>query len=118
MKETSVQHRTSTPLLALLALGVVFGDIGTSPIYAFQQSVSDGQASVAGIYGTVSLIFWALVIVVSVKYLIFVLQADNHGEGGILAPVRPPAPVCPGAEEEAQPRPLPGPDPRGRLPVR
>ncbi len=85
MKETSVQHRTSTPLLALLALGVVFGDIGTSPIYAFQQSVSDGQASVAGIYGTVSLIFWALVIVVSVKYLIFVLQADNHGEGGILA---------------------------------
>lgn len=80
-----MQHKSSTPVLALMALGVVFGDIGTSPIYAFQQSVSDGEASLAGIYGTVSLIFWALVIVVSVKYLIFVLQADNHGEGGVLA---------------------------------
>ena len=80
-----MQHKTSTPLLALFALGVVFGDIGTSPIYAFQQSVSDGQATVASIYGVASLIFWSLMIVVSVKYLIFVLRADNKGEGGVLA---------------------------------
>ena len=80
-----MKRTTATPILALMALGVVFGDIGTSPIYAFQQSVSDGQASVAGIYGVASLIFWALFIVVSIKYLFFVLRADNHGEGGVLA---------------------------------
>ena len=75
----------STPLLTLLALGVVFGDIGTSPIYTFQQSVSYGSNNLLGIYGTVSLIFWALVLVVSIKYLIFVLRADHNGEGGVLA---------------------------------
>lgn len=85
MKGFTLKKRSSTPLLTLLALGVVFGDIGTSPIYAFQQSVSDGVPSVKGIYGTVSLIFWALMIVVSIKYLVFVLRADNKGEGGVLA---------------------------------
>lgn len=80
-----MSRKTSTPLLALFALGVVFGDIGTSPIYAFQQSVSDGQSTVDGIYGVASLIFWALTIVVSIKYLLFVLRADNKGEGGVLA---------------------------------
>ena len=80
-----MKRTTSTPVLALLALGVVFGDIGTSPIYAFQQSVSDGQATVSSIYGVASLIFWALMIVVSLKYLVFVLRADNRGEGGVLA---------------------------------
>ena len=77
--------KSSTPLLTLLALGVVFGDIGTSPIYAFQQSVSGDAINIKAIYGTVSLIFWALMIVVSIKYLIFVLRADNKGEGGVLA---------------------------------
>ncbi len=80
-----MKRNTSTPLLALFALGVVFGDIGTSPLYAFQQSVGEGQANVAGIFGVASLIFWALMIVVSVKYLLFVLRADNKGEGGVLA---------------------------------
>ena len=80
-----MHKKSSTSMLTLLALGVVFGDIGTSPIYAFQQSVSDGQSNVDGIYGTVSLIFWALMIVVSLKYLTFVLRADNKGEGGVLA---------------------------------
>jgi KUP system potassium uptake protein len=80
-----MKRNTATPILALLALGVVFGDIGTSPIYAFQQSVGDGQSSIASIYGVASLIFWALVIVVSIKYLFFVLRADNDGEGGVLA---------------------------------
>jgi len=80
-----MKRNTSTALLSLFALGIVFGDIGTSPIYAFQQSVPTGVASVANILGTASLIFWALMIVVSLKYLVFVLRADNDGEGGILA---------------------------------
>jgi len=80
-----MKRNTSTALLSLFALGIVFGDIGTSPIYAFQQSVPTGVASVANILGTASLIFWALMIIVSLKYLVFVLRADNDGEGGILA---------------------------------
>ncbi len=75
-------------LLGLTALGVVFGDIGTSPLYAMKQSFS-GQTgfapSVANVYGVLSLIVWALTLVVSVKYLVFVLRADNRGEGGTLA---------------------------------
>ncbi len=80
-----MKRNTSTPLLALFALGVVFGDIGTSPLYAFQQSAAGVQTSVQSIFGVASLIFWALMAVVSVKYLIFVLRADNDGEGGVLA---------------------------------
>ena len=79
-----MKRNTPTPVLALLALGVVFGDIGTSPLYAFQQSVSDGQSGVTAIFGVASLIFWALMIVVSIKYLLFVLRAENNGEGGVL----------------------------------
>jgi len=71
--------------LSLGALGVVFGDIGTSPIYAFNESVSAGGAGNANTLGVVSLIFWTLTVVVSVKYLMVVLRADNHGEGGVLA---------------------------------
>lgn len=79
-----MKRNTPTPILALLALGVVFGDIGTSPLYAFQQSVSDGQSGVTAIFGVASLIFWSLMIVVSIKYLVFVLRAENNGEGGVL----------------------------------
>jgi KUP system potassium uptake protein len=71
--------------LALGALGVVYGDIGTSPIYAFNESVHAGGAGKDNILGVVSLIFWTLTVVVSIKYLIVVLRADNHGEGGVLA---------------------------------
>src|SRR5438045_8666309 len=74
--------------LALGALGVVFGDIGTSPLYAMGQSVvaagGDRPAPFA-VYGALSLIFWALMIVVTVKYVIFIMRADNHGEGGVMA---------------------------------
>ena len=80
-----VTLKTKTPYLALLALGIVFGDIGTSPIYAFQTSVTDGQSNAASIYGVASLIFWALTIVVSLKYLTFIVRANNKGEGGIMA---------------------------------
>lgn len=75
-------------LLALSALGVVYGDIGTSPLYALKESFHHGHnilLSQNTIYGILSLIFWALIIVISVKYLRYVLKADNHGEGGILA---------------------------------
>jgi KUP system potassium uptake protein len=73
---------------ALAALGVVYGDIGTSPLYAFRQSFHSGHGiapTAEGVLGVLSLIIWALVIVVSVKYLIFILKADNRGEGGIIA---------------------------------
>jgi len=70
------------------ALGVVYGDIGTSPLYAFRQFFSStvGLAPTeAHVLGALSLIFWALMIVVSIKYVVFVMRADNNGEGGILS---------------------------------
>jgi KUP system potassium uptake protein len=79
------QQRGSIAMLTLGALGVVFGDIGTSPIYALRQSLDTSGTSVYDIYGVVSLIFWSLMLVVSLKYLAFVLRADNNGEGGILS---------------------------------
>jgi len=75
-------------VLALAALGIVFGDIGTSPLYAIKECFhGDYGIPVVreNILGVLSLVFWALIIIVSVKYLIFVLQADNNGEGGVLA---------------------------------
>ena len=74
-----------TSALTLGAMGVVYGDIGTSPIYAFNEAVRAGGDTKAEILGVLSLVFWTLTIVVSIKYLIFVLQADNRGEGGTLA---------------------------------
>lgn len=78
-----------SPGLALAALGVVYGDIGTSPLYAFAQAISasgDGGAGQAWIVtGVVSVIFWALILIVSLKYAILILRADNKGEGGIVA---------------------------------
>ncbi len=71
--------------LTLGATGVVFGDIGTSPIYALRESFHKGGTDLTDVYGIVSLIFWALMLIVSVKYLAFVMRADNRGEGGILA---------------------------------
>jgi KUP system potassium uptake protein len=75
-------------LLALGALGVVFGDIGTSPLYTLQVGIAPQpgqQPEVADVLGVCSLIVWALTLVVTVKYLTFVMRADNQGEGGILA---------------------------------
>ncbi len=74
--------------LCLGALGVVFGDIGTSPLYTMKQCIQhlpEGVAREAGVLGILSLIFWALILVVSVKYLWYVMSADNQGEGGIFA---------------------------------
>lgn len=63
----------------------MFGDIGTSPIYALRESLHTAGSEVYDIYGVVSLIFWSLMLVVTLKYLVFVLRADNNGEGGILS---------------------------------
>jgi KUP system potassium uptake protein len=74
--------------MVLGALGVVFGDIGTSPLYTLHECVHfDGGATVqpADVLGMLSLVFWALTMVVTVKYLTFIMRADNHGEGGIFA---------------------------------
>jgi KUP system potassium uptake protein len=75
------------PLAALGALGVVFGDLGTSPLYTLQTVVSaaGGHFTSASALGILSLIVWTLIITVSIKYCLFVMRADNHGEGGILA---------------------------------
>ncbi|HEX8352431.1 MAG TPA: potassium transporter Kup [Pyrinomonadaceae bacterium] len=75
-------------LLSLTALGIVYGDIGTSPLYAMRECFHGPHAiaaTPANVFGVLSLIFWALILVISVKYCVFVLRADNHGEGGILA---------------------------------
>src|SRR5258707_6432383 len=83
-----LHHAGSPWFLALTALGVVYGDIGTSPLYAFQVAlagIGHPVPTAADVLGVVSLIFWALMAMVSLKYVVFVLRADNDGEGGILA---------------------------------
>jgi KUP system potassium uptake protein len=73
-------------LLAAGALGVVFGDIGTSPLYALHATFTEAVTpNRAGVYGVISLVFWAITIIVSVKYVTFIMRADNEGEGGIMA---------------------------------
>lgn len=75
-------------VLALGALGVVFGDIGTSPLYAFRECFTHNaalDATPSNVLGVLSIVFWSLVLIVSIKYLVFVLRADNRGEGGVLA---------------------------------
>ncbi|RCS25420.1 potassium transporter Kup [Phyllobacterium salinisoli] len=87
--ETAGHESDSFRVLLLGALGVVYGDIGTSPIYAFREGLhaaaSDGLLTRGDILGVISLIFWALTLIVTVKYILFVLRADNNGEGGILS---------------------------------
>ncbi|MFE9118619.1 potassium transporter Kup [Streptomyces sp. NPDC007172] len=83
------RHRTGTAALVLGALGVVFGDIGTSPLYSVQTVFTADnhrvQTNPVEVYGVISLVFWAITVIVSVKYVSFILRADNDGEGGIMA---------------------------------
>ena len=85
--DTGAKHGRSWAVL-VAALGVVYGDIGTSPLYAFREAVG-GEHGVGvtpdAVYGVLSMIFWAITLVVSIKYVMLVLRADNDGEGGILA---------------------------------
>jgi KUP system potassium uptake protein len=78
-----------TAALALGALGVVYGDIGTSPLYALKEAFTEKShvmtVDTINVYGVCSLAFWSLIIIISIKYLLFVMRADNNGEGGILA---------------------------------
>ena len=79
--------RRTTPAAALASLGIVYGDLGTSPLYTLQaitQTIG-GRFTPEAAIGVLSLILWALVITISIKYCLFVMRADNHGEGGILA---------------------------------
>ncbi|HEY7744938.1 MAG TPA: potassium transporter Kup [Desulfuromonadales bacterium] len=90
MKETEKSKPQGRYLLvlSLAALGVVYGDIGTSPLYAMRECFHGPHAlpvTTWNVLGVLSLIFWSLVLVISVKYLVFILRADNQGEGGILA---------------------------------
>ena len=90
---TAVQdhgHSRARAVTALACMGIVFGDIGTSPLYALQVAINSATPGGVGpapqaIIGIVSLIFWSLIVVISIKYAILIMRADNHGEGGILA---------------------------------
>jgi len=80
--------KSSTAALTLAALGIVFGDIGTSPLYAVKETFSPVHGiplDAANILGGLSTMFWALMIVVSLKYVVLIMRADNRGEGGIMA---------------------------------
>lgn len=81
---SSVENKAFLPL-SMAALGVVYGDIGTSPLYAIRESLLGLPVSPENILGILSLIFWSLILIISIKYLCYILRADNDGEGGVLA---------------------------------
>lgn len=81
-------HKTGIVGMAVAAIGVVYGDIGTSPLYTLKEVFNGHHAVPAtpeNVYGILSLVFWALMLVVSAKYVLFIMRADNRGEGGIMA---------------------------------
>ena len=83
-----MQQRSSLSAMSLGALGVVFGDIGTSPLYALKESFHAAHGlpiTHATVLGILSMIFWSLMLMVTLKYVAFIMRADNHGEGGIMA---------------------------------
>ena len=84
----TASDRKLSPVILLAALGVAYGDIGTSPLYAFKESLA-GEHGVGvttdAVFGVLSMIFWSVTLIVSIKYMLLVLRADNDGEGGILA---------------------------------
>src|SRR3990167_348314 len=84
MKDRRIEPKSFLPM-SLAALGVVYGDIGTSPLYAMRESLNGLAINLLDILGILSLIFWSLILIISVKYLLLVFRADNEGEGGILA---------------------------------
>src|SRR5919198_5840475 len=85
-RATHPAHAAGGLALAAGALGIVFGDIGTSPLYALQATFTEAVTpDRQGVYGVISLVFWAVTVIVSVKYVTFIMRADNDGEGGIMA---------------------------------
>ena len=88
MHDTGRKARNSLAALTLGAIGVVYGDIGTSPLYAFREALAQtaaGGISQSEIIGVLSLALWALIIVVTLKYVLFLTRMDNNGEGGVLS---------------------------------
>ncbi|MDZ4789186.1 MAG: potassium transporter Kup [Blastochloris sp.] len=101
----SQPHKQSTAATALLALGVVYGDIGTSPLYTVRECFSEHTRlplTETNIFGVISLLFWSLTIIVGLKYLLMLVRADNQGEGGIFALLG----LARGASEKFTPRTL------------
>ncbi len=96
-------HGRRLVVLSFAALGIVYGDIGTSPLYAIRECFYGAHAIASthdNVLGVLSLIFWALVIIISLKYLVFVVRADNHGEGGILSLTALTTPIKPSGKSE------------------
>jgi KUP system potassium uptake protein len=88
MQHATIQSKKQQAALALAALGVVYGDIGTSPLYTMKEVFAGNHPiplTPENVLGIVSLILWSLIIVVSIKYVVFIMRADNRGEGGIMA---------------------------------
>ena len=88
-KQTEQRHGAGAGGLLLAALGIVFGDIGTSPLYALQTVFSIDRGAVrpteADVYGVISMMFWSITLIVSIKYISVLMRADNDGEGGVMA---------------------------------
>src|SRR3954468_3982956 len=82
-------HHGGVAALTLGALGIVFGDIGTSPLYALQTVFAADNHAVkpteGDVFGVISLVFWSITLIVSIEFVVFIMRADNDGEGGILA---------------------------------
>src|SRR4051812_50053512 len=87
-RDGDAQSATGFWPLTLGSIGVVYGDIGTSPLYAFREAIiaatSGGEVTQAAVFGVLSLVFWALIVIVTLKYVLLLLRADNSGEGGTL----------------------------------
>ena len=86
--ESSLPSRPALPAITLAAIGVVFGDIGTSPLYALKEIFNGHHpmpVTPENILGMLSMVFWSIMVLVSIKYLMIIMRADNHGEGGSLA---------------------------------
>ena len=85
LSSTSIHTRSITAAGLLVTLGIIFGDIGTSPLYVFKSILGDRPISELLVYGGVSAVFWTLTLQTSIKYILLTLEADNHGEGGIFS---------------------------------
>ena len=83
--EDNIHRRRITAAGLLVTLGIIFGDIGTSPLYVFQTIMGDRPVSQLLVYGGVSAVFWTLTLQTTIKYILLTLEADNHGEGGIFS---------------------------------
>ena len=89
MSTASTNNKSPAALaaLTLAALGIVYGDIGTSPLYALKEIFHGGHVAATpdNLLGVLSLVFWTITVIISLKYVLLILRADNHGEGGLIA---------------------------------